>query len=60
MGQEKFYDFVNFTNTNYGENSLVNLFQNKDLSEEDKTKQLGEWMKAYDESKAPKEEEKKE
>jgi len=55
-GQTKYTDFVKFTNDKYGDNSLVNLFQNKEIKDDDKNKQLGEWMKAYDESKKPKEE----
>ncbi len=51
-GYLKYEDFVKFTNKNYGDKSLFNLFNNKDLKEEDKTKQLGEWMEAYDQNEA--------
>ena len=49
-GSDKFVAFNGYIDKEFGKDTLLNLFENKDLSDEDKIKQIDDWIKSYNES----------
>ncbi|WNJ21554.1 RHS repeat-associated core domain-containing protein [Pontibacter sp. G13] len=49
-GRKKFNDFVDFTNKEYGQDAIKNLFEG-DQTDEEKNSTLDTWFKSYEENK---------